>query len=163
MTPSHPDLRRYRLVLGFFIFGLVISGVTAFPLEAELDWLVSLTGAPGAPVPDSMARWILTVRDGLHDTYQRYPWMGYGTDWLAFGHLIIALFFIGPYRDPVRNVWVLHAGVMACVLVIPLAMICGAVRQIPLGWRFIDCSFGVVGIFPLLYCLKLTKRMETAG
>ena len=105
-------------------------------------------------------RWILTVRDGLHESYARHPWLAYGTDWLAFAHIVIALFFIGPFVDPVRNVWVLRAGLIACGLVVPLALVCGAVRQIPWGWRLIDCSFGLVGAIPLWYCLRLTKALE---
>ena len=70
------------------------------------------------------------------------------------------MFFIGPLVDPVRNVWVLQAGIIACGLVILLALICGAVRQIPLGWRLIDCSFGVLGALPLYYCLRLTRTLE---
>ena len=31
------------------------------------------------------------VRDALNDTYSRYPFIAYGTDWLAFGHFVIAL------------------------------------------------------------------------
>jgi len=105
-------------------------------------------------------RWILTVRDGLRESYAKYPWLAYGTDWLAFAHLVIAVFFIGAFNDPVRNVWILQAGIVACVLVIPLAVICGAVRQIPAGWRLIDCSFGVLGAVPLLYALRLTRALE---
>ena len=33
------------------------------------------------------------------------------------------------------------------------------VRHIPLGWRFIDCAFGVFGILPLLYVIRLTRRL----
>lgn len=44
---------------------------------------------------------------GLTAAYAAYPYLGYGTDWLAFGHLSIAVAFWGPYREPVRNVWVL--------------------------------------------------------
>jgi hypothetical protein len=88
--------------------------------------------------------------------------LAYGTDWLAFAHIAIAVFFIGPLVDPVRNVWVLRAGVIACMLVIPLALICGALRQIPFGWRLIDCSFGVIGVIPLTYCLKLVTTLQRA-
>jgi hypothetical protein len=88
--------------------------------------------------------------------------LAYGTDWLAFAHIVIAVFFIGPLVDPVRNVWVLRAGIIACLLVIPLALICGALRQIPFGWRLIDCSFGVVGVIQLSYCLKLVGTLEKA-
>ncbi|MDB6032636.1 MAG: hypothetical protein JWM16_2974, partial [Verrucomicrobiales bacterium] len=32
---------------------------------------------------------------------------------------------------------------IACVAIIPYAFVFGAVRQIPIWWRLIDCSFGV--------------------
>lgn len=156
-------LSRYRLILGIFIVGLVISGVTAFPLNHELDLLAGLLGVDTLTpqsAPHVLGRWILIVRDGLREMYAAHPWIAYGTDWLAFAHLVLALFFIGPWRDPVRNVWVLHAGLMACLLVLPLALICGPLRGIPLYWRLLDCSFGVFGAVPLLYCLRLVKRME---
>ena len=72
----------------------------------------------------------------------------------------ISIFFIGPLRDPVRNRWVLEAGVIACLLVPVLAFVCGPLRGIPLGWRCADALFGVVGILPLLYCLRLTRDLE---
>ncbi len=156
-------LARYRWVLGFFIFGLVLSGLTAFPLQHELDWITAAldlpTPAPN-PLPGGLDGWLLKVREGLCDTYAHYPWLGYGTDWLAFAHVVIALFFIGPWLDPVRNVWVLKAGLMACALVLPLALIAGPLRGIPFGWQLIDCSFGVLGAIPLVYCVRLTPQMQ---
>jgi hypothetical protein len=104
--------------------------------------------------------WILTVRFGLEDMYGRYPWIAYGTDWLAFGHIAIALFFIDPWLRPSGSGPVLLAGIAACMLVIPLAFVCGAVRGIPFYWRLIDCSFGVFGAMPLIYCLKLLRHLE---
>jgi hypothetical protein len=160
------DLRRLRWVLASFIVALVLSGVTAFPLLSEVNQLVCLRGLEGmvsAEAVNGFDRWILTVRNGLQESYARYPWLAYGTDWLAFAHIVIAVFFVGVFRDPVRNLWVLQAGIVACVLLIPLALICGAVRQIPFGWRLIDCSFGVFGALPLLYCLKLARRLERMG
>jgi len=154
-------LRRYRVVLGLFVAGLVLSGITAFPLAHELDLLASARGLGQATGTQSgLDSWILIVRDGLRETYARYPWMAYGTDCLAFAHIIIAVFFIGAFIDPVRNVWILQAGLIACVLVVPLALLCGAVRQIPFGWRLIDCSFGVLGAIPLYYCFRLVRMME---
>jgi hypothetical protein len=155
-------LRKYRIVLALFMAGLVLSGVTAFPLEREMGLVTDVRGTaqltPGE-ANNSLDSWLLTVRDGLREAYSRHPWIAYGTDWLAFAHIAVAIFFIGPYRDPVRNVWVLQAGVAACLLIIPLAQICGSLRQIPWGWRLVDCSFGVFGAIPLLYRLKLTKRL----
>jgi hypothetical protein len=160
------DLRRYRLVLGIFIVGLVLSGVTAFPLLHELELLGQMLGI-GADAPaasqQGLAYWIATVRDGLRATYASYPWLAYGTDWLAFGHIIIALFFVGAWRDPVANAWVLKVGLVACAGVIPLALICGPIRGIPVYWRLIDCSFGIFGALPLWYCLQLTARLREAN
>ena len=148
------ELTRIRWALGIFMGGLVLSGITAFPLQKELEWLSGIHF--GAGFDD----WIVTVRDGLKETYAKYPWVGYGTDWLAFAHIVIALFFIAPLKDPVRNISVLYAGVAACVLVIPLTLICGPIRQIPFGWRMIDCSFGVFGAVPLLYAIRLARRIS---
>jgi len=158
-------LLRFRAVLCFFIFALIVSGITAFPLQRELDAVAAARGLDRAAPTDagnSFDHWILTVRDGLRESYAHHPWLAYGTDWLAFAHIVIAVFFIGPLVDPVRNVWVLRAGVIACMLVIPLALICGALRQIPFGWRLIDCSFGVIGVIPLTYCLKLVTTLQRA-
>lgn len=156
-------LRRIRCVLVVFVLGLVLSGVTAFPLIHELNLLVSMLGGDEAVSPASrgmLLSWLVAVRDGLVDTQVKYPWMAYGTDWLAFAHIAIAVFFVGPLVDPVRNIWVLRAGLIACALVIPLALICGEVRGIPFGWRLIDCSFGIVGALPLWYCLRLVRKLE---
>lgn len=149
------DLKRIRIAVGIVIFGLVASGVTAFPLLHELNLLARFLGDGDG----GMARWILTVRDGLEATYERYPFIAYGTDWLAFAHLMIALFFILPWRDPVRYEGVLKVGVAASLLVIPLAFICGPLRGIPLGWRIIDCSFGLLCLPPLLYALRKVRTL----
>ena len=159
-------LSRYRISLGFFIFGLVISGVTAFPLLHELSILASWLGIDNPADYASLTgihHWIAFVFHGLQETYASFPFIGYGTDWLAFGHLIIAIFFVGPWRDPIRNEWVLYCGIVACLAVFPLALICGAIREIPIYWRLIDCSFGLLGRFPLGYCLRLTKRMRVVS
>ena len=155
--------RSIRLWLGLFITGLVLSGITAFPLQTELEVLCALFGlAPdtAATSHTGLAHWLLWVREGLSVTYARYPFIGYGTDWLAFGHLVIALFFIAPWREPGRHLPVLHMGILACALVVPLALIAGAVRGIPVYWRLIDCSFGVIGAVPLWIALRLARRVE---
>jgi len=143
--------KRVRLVLVFFLAVLVVSGVTAFPLRWELTVLNNLFGQ-GTWVDDfwpAAAEWVSYVHRGLAETYDRYPFMAYGTDWLAFAHLVIGVAFMGALKEPVRNIWVVEFGMIACVLVIPLALICGQIRGIPFGWRLLDCSFGVFGIIPL--------------
>lgn len=160
------SLFRFRVVLSLFIAGIVLSGVTAFPLLHELRLLATLLGADSGTISESttgLTSWVLIVRNGLEDTYAHYPWIAYGTDWLAFGHLVIAAFFIGPLIHPASSRATLYTGVVACVAVIPLAMVCGPIRGIPFYWRLIDCSFGLIGVIPLIYCLKLLKRMERAN
>ena len=152
--------RRSRACVAVFIIGLALSGITAFPLRHELDLLASLLDADASAPADSLRGWIALVQRGLATMERDFPFLAYGTDWLAFGHLVIAVFFIGAWRDPVRNVWVLHAGLIACAGVIPLALFCGAVRGIPFCWRLIDCSFGVFGALPLLLVLRWTRRLE---
>lgn len=157
-------LLAYRISLGVFIAGLVASGITASPLLRELSLLCGWLGIddPSAYKTLSGLRgWIAFVAFGLQKTYAAFPFVAYGTDWLAFGHVVIAMFFIGPFRDPLRNACVLRVGLVACAGVIPLALICGAIRDIPLGWRLLDCSFGVIGAIPLLYCLGLTKKIAS--
>jgi hypothetical protein len=154
------------LILLFFIAALVVSGLTAIPLHWELNLLSSLLGIDPLADPATLtgfSHWIAKVRQGLEVTYGAYPFMAYGTDWVAFAHVIIAVFFIGPLLKPGSNEWVLVAGMIACVLVLPFALVAGAVRGIPLGWRLIDCSFGFLGFFPLLYTYILSRRIGATG
>ncbi|MGA3049221.1 MAG: hypothetical protein ABSD67_21500 [Terracidiphilus sp.] len=162
MTPID-HLRRIRFWLAVFIAGLVVSGITAFPLQTELDWLDSILHADSLrPFAEStgLLMWIVRVNEGLTATNAKYPFLAYGTDWLAFAHLVIAIAFIGPFIDPVRNKWVIAFGLIACAGVIPLALIAGEVRGIPLPWRLIDCSFGIFGCIPLLLCRRSIIALE---
>ncbi|HEX8392241.1 MAG TPA: hypothetical protein VF665_07810 [Longimicrobium sp.] len=159
---AHTLRRRIRILLWIFIIGLVLSGVTAFPIQTEITWLTRLLGAAPGDAPEShglLLRWLLTVQEGVVQTNRAYPFLAYGTDWLAFAHLVIALLFIGPLRDPVRNEWVVAWGMMACVGVVPLALIAGSIREIPFWWRLVDCSFGVFGIIPLWIARRWIRRL----
>jgi hypothetical protein len=49
---------------------------------------------------------------------------------------------------------------IACILIIPFALIAGHFRGMPFWWRLVDCSFGIIGLFPLMICLKNIKRLE---
>ncbi|GAA3480641.1 hypothetical protein [Streptomyces yanii] len=155
--------RRIRVWLVVFIVCLVLSGLTAFPLVHELRWAEELLRSSASPVPEhfpALMEWITRVRTGLDEADAKYPFVLYGTDWLAFAHLVIAVAFYGPYRDPVRNIWVVEFGMIACVGIIPLALICGPIRDIPLWWSVIDMSFGVFGVIPLLVVHRKIKRLE---
>lgn len=157
-----PTLVRIRLWLVLFIIGLILSGVTAFPLESETRLLVRLLHADWSPVPEHLpvlVDWLDRVHNGIVATNRDYPFIAYGTDWLAFAHLVIAVAFWGPLKDPVGNVWVVQFGMIACVAVVPLALIAGPVRGIPWWWQLIDMSFGVVGIIPLLLAYMNIRKL----
>ena len=162
---NHPLMLRYRVSLVLFLFGLVFSGLTAFPLLAEIHLLSSMMGISDAANYQSytgLAHWIAYVQLGLEETYARFPFFGYGTDWLAFGHLASAAFFIRPLFKPLDSDWVIKTGLCICAAVIPAAFIAGHIRGIPVSWRLIDSAFGFFGSFPLFYCLHLTRRMRDA-
>ena len=154
-------VKKIRIWLLLFIVALVLSGLTAFPLESELRWAaVILHSSPAPQLLPGLVEWVDRVRDALIVTNDRYPFLAYGTDWLAFAHLVIAVAFIGPLREPVRNIWVIQFGIIACAGIIPLALIAGSVRGIPLGWQLIDMSFGVIGAIPLVIVYRLIRRLE---
>jgi len=151
-------LGRTKLLTWLFIVGLVISGATAIPLVGEVKLLVRVLGADHGST--GWVRWLVQVRDSLMQTQAQHPTLFYGTDWLAFGHFVIGIAFVGALRDPVRNCWLFEFGLIACVLVIPYAFIFGGIRGIPFWWRLIDCSFGVFGFIPLWFCRKWAKEVE---
>lgn len=146
---------KIRKWLVLFMVGLVLSGVTAFPLETELKWLVETQ-----ILPITLQLWTEKVYWAIAYTNENYPFLAYGTDWLAFAHIVIALAFIGPYMDPVRNKWVIQFGRIACLMIFPLAFICGPIRGIPLYWQIIDCSFGLIGLIPLTIIYRHINRLE---
>jgi hypothetical protein len=162
MTPNPAStLCSIRLWLAIFIAGLALSGITAFPLVSETALLARISThlhlALHAP---ALNAWLLTVHAALADTAARYPFLAYGTDWLAFAHLVLAILFIGPWKDPVRNRWVVTFGLIACAAVVPLAFIAGPIRHIPLFWRLIDASFGLCGCIPLLLIQRHIQTLE---
>ncbi len=154
-------LARIRAWTLFFIAALMVSGLTAVPLRPEMHLLVGIF-AQDRP-PTALGSWLLAVQSAVDDVGERWPFLALGTDWLAFGHVVIGLGFIGLLRDPVRNDWLITWGIMACLLVLPWAWGFGLARGIPWGWRLIDCSFGVGGLVPMLLIrrdvLELKRRL----
>jgi hypothetical protein len=153
--------KRIRHLLLFFIAALVLSGLTAFPLVWEIKLIYRFIG-PDTAVGElwpALSAWIAQVHQGLLETDSKYPFLLYGTDWLAYAHLVIAIVFWGPLRDPVRNIWVVEFGMIACLLLIPVVVIFGPLRGIPPFWQILDCSFGVFGFFPLWLVRRDTLRL----
>lgn len=154
--------RRIRFLLLFFILALTAAGLTAIPLRWELALLDRWFGVHSSLIRifPSMAEWISRVNSDVQNGYGTYPLLAYGTDWLAFAHIVIAVAFVGPLRDPVKNIWVIEFGMIACILLIPWALIFGVVRGIPIFWTLIDMLFGAFGVIPLWFVRRDILRLS---
>ncbi len=109
---------KIKTLIIIFIISLLLSGITAFPLETELKIL-----SDNATIfPNFLRKWITDVYLGIKTTNTNFPFLAYGTDWLAFAHIVIAVAFIGPLKDPVKNIWIIEFGMISCLMVIPLAL-----------------------------------------
>ncbi len=163
MTDKTAMQRRINFLLIFFICALSVAGLTAIPLRWELALLNQWFGTSSflSPILPSLAGWISRVNDSVQNGYGQYPLLAYGTDWLAFAHIVIAVAFLGALRDPVRNIWVIEFGMIACILIIPWALIFGIMRHIPWFWTLIDMSFGIFGIIPLWLVRRDILRLST--
>ncbi|MFI6445849.1 hypothetical protein [Kitasatospora sp. NPDC050543] len=77
-------LRTVRRWLWIFVVCLVLSGLTAFPLERETRWLTDFAAGPGAPLTDrfpALLEWIERVRDAIAETNARHPSPTEPTGW----------------------------------------------------------------------------------
>jgi hypothetical protein len=140
-------MKSIRIHLAGFTALLVLSGISAFPVITEIDFLFNNIDI----FPRFMLEWIAWLHYVIHETPRL---MFYGTDWLAFAHIVIGLFFIPVYIDPVKYKINLRIGMAACFLVFPLAFICGPIRGIPFFHQLIDCCFGLLGFLYLYYILR---------
>lgn len=148
--------KRIRNWTLFFIGSLWFSGLTAVPLEWGTQWLSDFTmGWPG-----QWHTWAESAAIAIADVGSKYPFLFYGTDWLAFAHIVIGLAFFGVLRDPVRNKWIIEWGLWCCALVLLLAFAWAPVRGIPFFWRCVDASFGVIGAIPLWLVLRDIRSLE---
>ncbi|MBL7778155.1 MAG: hypothetical protein JNK66_07700 [Chitinophagales bacterium] len=150
--------QKIRWTILFYMTALIVSGVTAIPVKLEMEWLLR-----HMPLPQVAINIFEEVLIAVTETDGKYPFLLYGYDWLAFAHIVIAIAFWGVYKDPVRNKWLVDFGLIACVLIIPFAIVAGEMRSIPFWWRLVDCSFGVFGALPLLYIRALIRRIEVVS
>ena len=148
------SITKIRMVIVFFIISLILSGITAFPLQTEVKWMQQHMNL----IPECFHTWLQYVIEVVSNAN---PILLYGTDWLAFAHIVIALFFIGVYIDPVKNKFNLLVGMIACIGIMPVIFICGPIRGIPFIHQIIDASFGIIGFIPLWYCYKKVLELET--
>jgi len=150
--------RSIRRWLAFLMVMLALSGLTAIPAEQELSMAAKFFDEDSF-----IGSWLNEIYMAIKNTNGKYPYLFYGYDWLAFAHIVLAIAFMGPYKDPVKNKWVIEFGAIACLLIIPFALIAGHFRGIPFWWRLIDCSFGILGLIPLGICYNKISEIEKMG
>ncbi|MFN7911952.1 MAG: hypothetical protein ACK5QC_09000 [Bacteroidota bacterium] len=148
------NLKSIRLKLTFFMILLALSGITAFPLQTELAFLSKHV----ALFPSFIQHWLIEVNAAISNTPSIVL---YGTDWLAFAHLVIALYFIPVIINPVQYQLNIKMGMIACIAVFPLAFICGPIRGIPFFHQIIDISFGFFGFILLLNIYNNINQLKS--
>ncbi len=148
--------RKIRMAIWITMLGLIVNGVSAFVLRFDLRIAQYFQNL----LPEAIISWLNQVDHALTDTESRYSFMLYGYDWLGFAHLLIAIAFIGPLRDPLKNVWVVQFGMIASVLSIIMAMVFERFRHIPIAWSGIDMAIGVVAFLVLFYCNKWINKLK---
>lgn len=137
--------------------GLVIAGATAFFIPWGVDLIVT-----HSPLPKwiNQTAWLNYVLNGVIQIDKSFDFIWYGTDWMAFAHLLFAILFYGLYKDPIRNKWLVSFGLIACVAIAPIAIGFGHLRGIPLIWQFLDMAFGVIAGAFLLRIKSLIQSIE---
>jgi len=148
--------RKIKIAIIITIAGLLLNGISAVPLRTELKILLSRPDA----LPQFLHDWWLYVNKGVKETTSNYPFMRYGFDWLAFAHLLIAIAFIGPLRDPIKNEWVIRWGMIASALSVVMALGWERLRGIPLWWSCIDAAIAIVAFIVLWLCNNWIKELK---
>lgn len=151
-----------KLWILFYIIAILISGITAFYIQPGSQAIAAYieSHASISKIAPETSAWFLKITNEIDYLNKNHSFIFYGTDWLAYAHIMIAILFIGPLLDPVKNIWIIHFGMICCVLIIPTALIFGSIRSIPFLWQLIDCSFGVFGIIPLWIIRKRIKYLS---
>ena len=139
-----------RLPLIIFIM-LLIPGISVFALPMQVKFAMVFLDY----LPSFMQAWLLTVEEGVNAVESNYPFLLYGFDWLAYGHVAIAIFFIPAIKNPTAHITIINSGIIICTLMIPFVLVSGAVRYIPFWWRAGECIFAIIGILLLLYTRKM--------
>ena len=159
---SNAELQQIRLrkkikaAIIITIAGLLLNGISAVPLRTELNILLSKPDA----LPQFLREWWMYVSKGVKETTTNYAFMRYGFDWLAFAHLLIAIAFLGPLRDPIKNEWLVRWGMIASALSVLMALGWEPLRAIPSWWSCIDALIAVAAFIILWLCNKWIKELK---
>lgn len=146
--------------MGVVAGALVVSAVGTFELVATARATAALLASPPlAATARSLGilPWLTDAARALDGVAATAPSLLYLADWLAFAQLALAVLFFMAVREPVRHAWVLTFGMGVSLAVLPLALVAGAVRGIPLAWRLVDCAIGLAA-FLLLWLAQRALR-----
>ncbi|MBW8016467.1 MAG: hypothetical protein FVQ82_09785 [Planctomycetes bacterium] len=155
-------LKKIRIYLVIFFFGILFSLHTVLFVEPETEFFYQYLG-PNTTVGEKLpffSEWIEDIYISVKVTYTNYPAIAYCMDWLSYACVVFAIFMIGAIKDPVKNIWIIQAYMLACLLAAALPFIAGPFRDIPIFWRCLDGSFGIIGFLVLLTPYKLTKTLQ---
>jgi len=150
-------MNEIRIVLLIFITALLFSGLTAFAVEPGLHMTTLVFRGN-----NDLSLWFRKCYYAVTVTNEQFPFLAYGTDWLAYSHILFAILFADLFRDPVRYIWLTRFGFIACLGIIPVAAVTGHIRNIPFFWQLIDMSFGIIGAIPLYMICRRTRLLESA-
>jgi len=156
-------LRKIRFYLILFLLAILFSLHTVVFVEVETELFAKYLGHDTfmEKLYPCVAEWMEHLHLAILETYTSYPVMAYCMDWLSYACVVFAVFLLGAIKNPVRNIWIVQAFMFACILAFFLPFIVGPIRDIPVFWRFIDSSFGIVGFLFLLLPYRLIKKLET--
>ncbi|HYV92061.1 MAG TPA: hypothetical protein VE978_09775 [Chitinophagales bacterium] len=147
---------RIKAAIIITIIGLLLNGMSSLPLRTELDILLRYPNR----LPQFLLDWWTYVQQGVVETSEKYNFMRYGFDWLAFAHLMIAIAFIGPLRDPVKNQWVIKWGMIVAAMSILMAFGWERMRNIPVWWSIIDAGISYVAFVVLWLCNRWIEKLK---
>jgi hypothetical protein len=147
---------RIKAAIVITIIGLLLNGISALPLRTELKILLSYSNL----LPQFALDWWNQVNQGVLETSEKYNFMRYGFDWLAFAHAMIALVFLGPLRDPIKNQWVIKWGMIVAALSIVMAFGWERMRDIPVWWSFVDGGISYFAFVVLWLCNRWIEKLK---
>jgi len=90
----------------------------------------------------------------------KYSFVSYGSDILGLIHLMLALLFVGPLTDAVKNIWVIHFGMLLCIAFVPVSIVSGLLRGVPFVWCLIAILFAALGFVLLFSVNKMLKAND---
>ncbi len=165
MASRKKTLACIRVCLGLFFVGILFGLHTVVFVRAETTWMADLLGR-GTFVDErwpAVAAWFEHLHIAFATTYTTYPVIAYCMDWLGYACVVLAVLMIGAIKDPVRNLWIVQAFMIGCAIAFLMPLVMGPLRGIPLFWRLIDSSFGLVGFVLSGLAYRLIRRLEASA